>query len=117
MKKRPRARNRCPDGTRYEPLRQKRAGLFDAFREVREEFTGPAFQFHGGDTLDIDDCTAVLACDGDMVRLLLPGTALTILGSGLSTSDFSAHTLTVRGNIRSIELEPIARRQKKEGGR
>ena len=114
MKKQKSCRNRCPDGSRYTPMRVKKPGLLDAFREIREELTGPSFQFHGGDTLDIDECTAILACDSDMVRLELRETVLTILGSGLVASDFSAYTLTVRGNIRSIELEPLSGRRKEE---
>ena len=38
-------------------------------------------------------------------------TVLTVLGSGLQALDFSVYTLTVTGDIRSIELEPIPKRK------
>lgn len=106
-------RNRFPEGNRYEPTRQKRVSLLRILRGIEEELTGPSLQLRGGRVLDIDGCTGVLACDDSIIRLRLKDTILTILGSDLQALDFSAYTLTVLGNIRSIELEPIPKR--KEG--
>ena len=104
-------RNRFPEGYRYQPSRAKRPSLLSALRGAEEELTGPSLQLRGGRVLDIDGCTGVLACDENIIRLKLGETVLTILGSGLRTMDFSAYTLTVMGDIRSLELEPLPRRK------
>ena len=106
-------RNRCLDGSRYRPLPKAKYRLFAAFREKREEFTGPQLQLRGGRILDVEDCQGVRICSDSIIRLELPGFLLTILGSGLSAQDFSASTLTIRGNIRSLELDALPR---KKGG-
>lgn len=113
--KQKKSRNRSEEGSRYHPTKPRRAHFLEAFREVREELTGPNLQLRGGHILDIEGCAAVLACDGDLVRLRTAGSVITVLGKGLETSDFSASTLTVRGEIRSVELEPARRNAK--GGR
>ena len=64
-----------------------------------------------GRVLDIDGCAGVLACDDNIIRLRLKDTVLTVLGSNLQALDFSAYTLTVTGDIRSIELEPLPKRK------
>lgn len=104
-------RNRFPEGNRYEPVRPKRVSLLRILRGLEEELTGPSLQLRGGRVLDIDGCTGVLACDDSIIRLRLPDTVLTVLGSDLQALDFSTYTMTITGNIRSIELEPIPKRK------
>ncbi len=105
------SRNRFPEGNRYQPVKTKGVSLIKIFKGLEEELSGPSLQLRGGRVLDIDGCTGVLACDDSIVRLRLKDTVLTVLGSGLQALDFSVYTLTVTGDIRSIELEPIPKRK------
>ncbi len=101
------SRCRTEYGQRYHPVKSRKSGIFSAFTDVAEELSGPGLQLRGGKILDVDGCTAVLACDENVVRLRTKESVITILGTDLETSDFSAYTLTIRGEIRSIELEPV----------
>ena len=100
------SRCRTEYGQRYHPVKTRKPGLFSAFADAAEELSGPGLQLRGGRILDVDGCTAVLACDENIIRFRTKESIIPILGTGLETSDFSAYTLTIRGEIRSIELEP-----------
>ena len=109
--KRRESRNRFPEGNRYQPVKPKGVSLLKIFKGLEEELAGPSLQLRGGRVLDIDGCAGVLACDDNIIRLRLKDTVLTVLGSNLQVLDFSAYTLTVTGDIRSIELDPLPKRK------
>ena len=52
------------------------------------------------------------ACDENLIRLRLPGLLLMVLGEGLQVGEFAAESLSVRGKIRSLELETEGKKGK-----
>ena len=107
------SRNRCREGTRYSPEKPRWEPLLAAFRAGAEELKGAQLQLQGDRELFVEGCRAVLTYDDDMAVLLLDGLRLTVLGAGLRVDDFTAASLTVRGSIRGLELEPVSRKEGK----
>ena len=85
------SRNRCREGTRYSPEKPRREPLLAAFRAGAEELKGAQLQLQGDRELFVEGCRAVLTYD----------------------DDFTAASLTVRGSIRGLELEPVSRKEGK----
>ncbi len=106
------SRNRCTEGTRHNPVRRSRESLFSAFLGKAQETMEPQMQLQGRRELYVEECQGVLSCDDNLVKLQLRGMTLTILGAGLTVSDFTVSTLTVHGDIRGLELEPVSRKEK-----
>lgn len=103
-------RNRCGEGTRHIPVKRRREPLLSAFRSKVEETMEPQIQLQGSRELFVEECRSVLSYDDNLVKLLLRGMTLTVLGTGLTVLDFTASTFTIRGDIRSLELEPVSRK-------
>ena len=107
-------RNRFAAGSRHVPAVRRREPLFSAFLSKAEEALEPQIQLQGQRKLYVEGCRAVVSCDENLVKLLLRGMSLTVLGAGLTVSDYTASTFTISGDIRGLELEPAGR---KEGAR
>lgn len=105
-------RNRCREGSRHPMEKRRREPLAAAFFRKTEELFGPQIQLLGNRELLIEGCRSVEACDENLIRLRLPGLLLMVLGEGLQVGEFAAESLSVRGKIRSLELETEGKKGK-----
>ncbi len=100
-KRMPRNRFGCE---KYIVHKKKRTSFFDAFKEKKETFENEAqLVLSGKREVYIEGCTDISEYDDIMVKLDIKGEKLLIFGKNLSISGFTESSITVMGEIRSME--------------
>ena len=97
------SRNRY-GGEKYILPKQKKASLIEAFKEKRERLENePQLVLSGRREIYIEGCTDILEYDDVMVKLDIKGEKMLIFGKNLSVSGFTESSVTVVGEIQSME--------------
>ena len=97
------SRNRY-GGEKYILSKPKKASLFEAFKEKTDAFKNEVqLVLSGKRELYIEGCTDILEYDDIMVKLDIKGEKLLIFGKNLSVLGFTETSVTVVGEIKSME--------------
>lgn len=98
------SRNRFGSEDKYILSRKVKKPFFDAFKEETQKLISePQFQVIGNGEIYIEGCADILEYDDMIIKLKLSKKTLLIMGKDLSVSGYTESSITVKGEIQSLE--------------
>ena len=94
----------------------KRLRLYERiadYCEVSQDYVAPVpvFTFLGNRKIEIDGCTGILEYTPDRVTLIAGRDKFTVIGEGLTLSDFRFKVICVRGDIKGALFGEIPHKE------
>ncbi len=97
-------RNRFGEDKNYPFLKDCKKPLFDAFKEKTKTFIyEPELQFISNKEIYIEGCKDILEYDDIIIKLSFGKKKLLLMGKDLSLSGYTKTSITVKGEIQSLE--------------
>lgn len=89
---------------KYTFQKKKKESFFEAFRDKGKEFQNEAqLVLSGKREVYIEGCTDILEYDDIMIKLDIKGEKVLVFGKNLSVSGFTETSITITGEIQSLE--------------